>query len=449
MNTIMMKIGPQVVAALLLAGCAHDPPRVPAKPKGAPPASAPAAPSPEEKRVAPLVDHHVHLLSPAAARTALRTTPVPAPFDGFLRERERSWNHAAGLEPLFDEQSALINGRDWIRGRKAIADSLAGGYTGPYLFRPVSHLVSGAQAQIAGYLVEGDGTDFPFAFFHLLLTRARDGAWRIQTETQIFPGPALEPPLTAAEVVKRLDEVGTRRAVVVSNAYYFALGADGGAAELEKVRAENDWTAQQVAQFPDRLVAFCSFNPLREYALDELARCDKSGKLKGLKLHLNAAQIDYRDANQVAKVRAVMAAANARRLPMIIHVRSSDTYGKDDAEVFLRQLVAAAPDVTIQIAHLWGGESFAGDALAVYAKAVAARDPVAKNLYFDISGAWRYGKPEQMPEIIARIREIGVGRILYASDQPPSDAWAAFRKTLPLTEDEVRAIATNVAPYLR
>jgi predicted TIM-barrel fold metal-dependent hydrolase len=283
----------------------------------------------------------------------------------------------------------------------------------------------------------------------MLLNRARDGAWRITTETQIFPGPALEPPLTAADLVKRLDEVGTRRAVVMSNAYYFAIGADGGAPELEKVRAENDWTAQQVALFPDRLVAFCSFNPLREYALGELDRCAKSGAFKGVKIHLNAAQINYRDAKQVAKARAVIEAANARRLPMIIHVRSSDTYGKDDAEVFLRQLVAAAPDVTIQIAHLWGGESFAGEALAVYAKAVAARDPVAKNLYFDISGAWRFGKPEQMPEIIARIREIGVDRILYASDEPPSDAWAAFRKALPLTKDEVRAIAANVAPYMR
>ena len=39
------------------------------------------------------------------------------------------------------------------------------------------------------------------------------------------------------------------------------------------VKAENDWTAQQVAQYPDRLRAFCSVNPLKPYALDEVARC--------------------------------------------------------------------------------------------------------------------------------------------------------------------------------
>ena len=59
-----------------------------------------------------------------------------------------------------------------------------------------------------------------------------------------------------------------------------------------------------------------------------------------------------------------------------------------------------------------GGESFSGSALAVYADAVAAGEPATKNLYFDISGAWSYGKPEETQEIVARIRQIGIGRIL-------------------------------------
>lgn len=145
-----------------------------------------------------------------------------------------------------------------------------------------------------------------------------------------------------------------------------------------------------------------------------------------------------------------MEAANRCRLPMIIHVRPGDVYGREEAEVFLRQLVAAAPDVPIQIAHLWGGESFSGPALAVYADAVAANDPVTKNLYFDISGAWTtYAKPEQMREIVTRIRQIGLKRILYASDAPPSEAWEAFRKKPPLTDKEFREVANNVAPYMR
>lgn len=143
-----------------------------------------------------------------------------------------------------------------------------------------------------------------------------------------------------------------------------------------------------------------------------------------------------------------MQAANKLELPLIIHVRSSDHYGREDAEVFLRQIIAAAPDVTVQIAHLWGGETFSPSALKVYADAVANGDPVARNVYFDISGFGFNGKPEDVPSIVAAIRRIGLKRILYASDGPPKASLEAFLK-LPLTEEEFRTIAGNVAPYLR
>jgi uncharacterized protein len=399
--------------------------------------------------LAPKADHHLHLLSPAAALSKLREAPVPAELARVLRLREAHWNDAAGLSPLFSEDAALLVGNSrWLEGRQAVTAYLARSFTGPYLFKPVSHRIDGAVAQLSGYMLEGDGSEVHFAFFHQLLHRGPDGTWRIRTETQVFPGPVVDPPLTAAQLVAQLDAVGIPRGVVVSNAYYFALSPQPAPQELEKVRAENDWTAQQVEQFPTRLVAFCSVNPLRDYALQELERCAASRRFRGLKLHLNGAQVDYQDPAQVEKVRRVMAAANGYRLPMVIHVRSSNEYGREDAEVFLHQLVAAAPDVTVQIAHLWGGESFAPDALAVYADAVAAGDPVTRRLYFDISGAWSYGKKEQLQEIVQRMRQIGLSRILYASDAPPPEAWKALQQTLPLTPEELRTLAGNVAPYL-
>ena len=54
----------------------------------------------------------------------------------------------------------------------------------------------------------------------------------------------------------------------------------------------------------------------------------------------------------------------------------------------------------------------------------------------------------------ARIRQIGVNRILYGSDsavgtgRAPREAWASFRE-LPLADAEFRVIAANVASYLR
>lgn len=404
----------------------------------------------QRKDFVPLVDHHQHLLSAAGAASKLPAVELPQALTTLVREREKNWNKSEGLTNLFAEDAALFTGREWLNGPAKIAPYLAEGYTGPYRLKPVSYKLDGNSAQIAGHMVEDDGTDVHFAFFHLGLTRGDGGAWRIKSETQIFPGPAIDKPVTADQLVKLLDQVGIRRAVVVSDAYYFGAGEKQPVPnEQELARAENDWTAEQVAQFPNRLVGFCSVNPLRDYALAELERCAGSKKFTGLKIHLNAAQLNFEHAAEVAKVRRVMESANKFRLPMIIHVRSSNDYGREHAEIFLRQLVAAAPDVPIQIAHLWGGESFSGSALEVYANAVAMNDPATRNLYFDISGAWAYGKPHEMPAIVAGIRKIGLKRILYASDAPPPEAWKAFREKVPLTEAEFRQIAANVAPYLR
>ena len=401
------------------------------------------------RRFVPLVDHHQHLLSSAGADSKLPAVQLPEELDALVRERMKHWNNANGLANLFVEESVLFTGSKWLSGSKTIAAYLADGYTGPYRLKPVTYRVDSSAGLIAGYMLEDDGTDVHFAFFHLELIKGTSGTWRIKSETQIFPGPAVDKPVTAEQLVKMLDEVGIRRAVVLSDAYYFGAGLPEPIPdEYDKVRAENDWTAQQVGQFPSRLVAFCSFNPLRDYALAELDRCASSKKFTGLKLHFNAAQLPFQNPAQVAKVRRVMEAANKYRLPMIIHVRPGNDYGRSEAEIFLRQLVAAAPDVPIQVAHLWGGENFSSAALEVYADAVAARDPVTKNLYFDISGAWVYGKAEDMPAIAAGIRKIGLKRILYASDAPPAEAWKAFREKLPLTENEFRVIANNVAPYM-
>ena len=399
----------------------------------------------------PSVDHHLHLLSPAGATSKLISVPVPPAVQSLLDRRGNHWDKAAGLAPLYTSDSTFflnILQRGWIKGPAAIAAFLETGYSGPYELKPMSYRAEGPAAHITGVLADKIPANTPFAFFHLELRQAEAGTWQIASETQILPGPAVDPPFTAVDLIRRLDEAGIRRGVVLSDAYYFALTPEAAAGEYDAVRAENDWTAQQVSQFPERLVAFCSFNPLRDYALAELERCAASHRFTGIKLHFNAAQINYRSPMDVAKAVRVMEAANKHRMPIIAHVRSSNDYGREDAEVFLRQIVAAAPDVTVQIAHLWGGETFAPSALKVYADAVATNDPVAKNLFFDISGFGFNGKPEDTAAIVAGIRRIGVKRILYASDGPPKESLDAFLK-LPLTDDEFRAIAANVAPYLK
>lgn len=438
----------------LLVGCAGGP-----ELRGGTPDTSAAART--RSQVVPRVDHHQHLLSPAGAE--LKSSPVepelqlPEALADLLRERERRWNDEARLAELYVEDVLVFSGAGmgWVHGRQAAAAYLSQLFDGPYHFIPTAFRSDGPAGKVVGIMVEADGvrTD-KFAYFQLDLSRGGDGMWRIASEAHLFPGPVVKAPETAEQLVATLDEAGIRRAVVLSDAYYFGtMRSVPVRDEYGKVRAENDWTARQVARFPDRLVGFCSFNPLKDYALAELERCASSHQFKGLKLHFWGAELDFKSPEQVAKVRRVMEEANRFRLPMIIHVRSSASYGREEAEIFLHQLVAAAPDVPVTIAHLWGGEAYSESALATYADAVSAGDPVTRNLYFDVAEVWiGRGSAEERATIVKRIRQIGLGRILYGSDAgkgTPRAAWAAFRKELPLTDEEFTTIANNVAPYMR
>jgi uncharacterized protein len=78
------------------------------------------------------------------------------------------------------------------------------------------------------------------------------------------------------------------------------------------------------------------------------------------------------------------------------------------------------------------------------------------NFYFDIAEVpLAISKsPEAPPKVVSRMRQVGFDRILYGSDGPvvqsaiPLESWKRIR-TLPLTEEELRIIASTVAPYLR
>ena len=272
------------------------------------------------------------------------------------------------------------------------------------------------------------------------------------------------PGISARNLVALLDSAGIRRALVLSMAYTWGKASRAPVEnEYEHVKAENDWTAQQVALYPDRLRAFCSFNPLKPYALEELARCSKDRQLHyGLKLHFGNSDVDLDNPNDVAQVRKVFQAANGYHMPIVVHLHTSidnqRKYGADEARVFLTELLAAAPDVPVQIGHLAGAGGYdaaTDSALSVFTDAIARHDSRMKNVWFDATVVVRPDmSPDELQRIAARIRQIGVKRLLYGSDAPaspftyPKAGWAAFQR-LPLTKAELRGIANNVTPYMR
>jgi predicted TIM-barrel fold metal-dependent hydrolase len=269
--------------------------------------------------------------------------------------------------------------------------------------------------------------------------------------------------IAAKDLVALLDAAGIRRAVLLSVAYVWGSPARKIDDEYAKVRAENDFNGAQAALYPDRLLAFCSVNPLKDYALEELERCAALPQLKhGLKLHFGNSDVQLELPEHAERLRQVFAAANARKMAIAVHMRASVSkhrpYGAAQARHFLEQLLPAAPDVTVQVAHLAGtGPGYddqpSDEALGVLADAVAARDPRTKRLWFDVATMANPDiTPPQREKLAQRIRQIGAERILFGSDAAagknlrPRESWAAFRQ-LPLTEAQFKRIAGNVAPY--
>jgi predicted TIM-barrel fold metal-dependent hydrolase len=271
--------------------------------------------------------------------------------------------------------------------------------------------------------------------------------------------------LNARDLVRLLDAAGIQRAAVFSLAYQW--GNPNRPAvddEYAKVQAENDWTSREVAQFPDRLRAFCSINPLKEYARREIDRCANDPQLRrGLKLHFGNSDVDLTNAAHLNQVRDVFRAANGHSMAIAVHLRSSVNqkrpFGAASARAFLEDVLPMAPDVTVQVAHLAGAGGYddpaIDEALGVLADAVAKKDPRVARVYFDISGVILPGRWEKSADrIVARVRQLGLDRVLYGSDGGPNPMGAPtarladFRK-LPLTDAEHRALAGNIAPYMK
>ena len=408
----------------------------------------------------PLADHHQHLMSPAnlAGREQpprLPTVDVPPDLDRLLLQRG-AVSGSTLPNDLFTEDAQLLRilQGDWAKGPKDIQEYL-GFVTKGLKYRPTIYHLGDSSGFVAGTVVIGEPANDVLNFV-MGVRKGADGKWRIAAESAtVIPAPDYPDPITADDLITNLDNAGISRAVVHSLAYSWASQNRSAPVENEydKVRAENDWTVSEVSRHATRLIAFCGVNPLREYALAELDRCAKLPNVKGVKLHFHNSGVDLKKADHLEKLRRFFAAANANGLAIMAHLFTGGDYGPEDSRIFIANLLPAAPDVTVQIAHLAGsGPGFDGSsALAVFAERFAERDPRLKNVYIDVAGVVPNESNGEL--IVKQLRQIGIQRILFGSDMhpnpPPLVAWSNFRTILPLADHEVRQVASNVAPYMR
>jgi predicted TIM-barrel fold metal-dependent hydrolase len=188
-----------------------------------------------------------------------------------------------------------------------------------------------------------------------------------------------------------------------------------------------------------------------------MVRCKNIPQNRAVKMNVGEGgdHINLNNAEHVAKLRRFFKAANDNRMPIVIHLGSAGNYGRREVRIFLNEIVSAAPDIPIQIAHM--SSAFESpEALSEFADARAGHNPLTKNLYFDLSVGRFAELPSKTGQFLAEaIRKIALEHVLYASDELPGDHhpptrqhWEEMRRNLPLTNDEFKTIADNIAPYM-
>ena len=282
---------------------------------------------------------------------------------------------------------------------------------------------------------------------------------------QHLVSPAFEPIVKlpardGRKLVAELDAAGIGKAVVLSVGYSFADERKNLPNPDSLTRAENDWTAAQVAGSGGRLIGFCSANPMRAAALAELERCLALPGMVGIKQHMGNGGVTLRDTSHLRRMQDVFRLAQRLGRPVLVHMRARGgaNYDGQDARLFLSQVVPIAPGIEIVVAHLgYSGPGYpdADSVMAAFGEAAERNDPSMRNVYFDVAtNVTAESTPENLARVARRIRQVGVRRVVYGSDlSPPGGSieagWEIFRDRVPLTDEEKRTIASNVASFAR
>lgn len=256
------------------------------------------------------------------------------------------------------------------------------------------------------------------------------------------------PPFSTGELLNVLDQGKVSKAAVLSAGYMF-VSPDLPHPDMKGLRAENEWLARQVNEHPQHLAGFFSVNPLLKESHDELGRWAGS-IFAGVKIHMANSNVDLRNKTHVEQLASVFEEANSLNLSIVIHLRTrSPDFGKEDAEIFIEEVLPRAPTVTVQVAHVagWSGYDDATDsALAAF---VARAD--GTNLTFDLSAVVKRSVgADRLGLLVKRIRAIGLDRILFGTDWPE---WTVRNyaldivELLPLDNGELSTILSNRARW--
>jgi predicted TIM-barrel fold metal-dependent hydrolase len=236
---------------------------------------------------------------------------------------------------------------------------------------------------------------------------------------------------TADELIDSMDKDGVDISVIVNY----------GWTTHEFCVETNDYILESIARYPDRLIGFCSVQPIAyEAAIDEIERCAKGG-VKGVgEMRPDIQLLDLLDEDVMKPFTEVIA-----KHKLILLTHASEPVGHDYpgkgsiTPDMLYPFITSYPDLTIVCAH-WGG------GLPFYALMPEVQKAMA-NVFFDTAASPFLYSPQIYHQVIGLV---GADKILFGSDYPlmPQSRLLKEIDSLELPEDNKNLILSGNARRL-
>jgi len=204
---------------------------------------------------------------------------------------------------------------------------------------------------------------------------------------------------TAEDLLESMDECGVEKSVILG----FGLMSSDMCLEF------NDYIIECIARYPNRLIGFCTVQPLdTRGAIREIERCAKHGARGIGEVRPDTQGFDLRDIDLMGPLVEAMIEYNLIFLTHASEPVGHEYYGKGSVTPEkIYPFILTYPELRIVLAH-WGG------GLPFYAL-MPEVDKALANCYFDTAATPFLYKP-QVFEHVTDI--VGSERILFGSDNP-------------------------------
>lgn len=261
-----------------------------------------------------------------------------------------------------------------------------------------------------------------------------------QAVTDKLTGGAGVPFSGADDIIDMLNEANVETAVLDSLGFFaFVVTNDSEAT------AENDFVANEVAKYPERLWGFCGINPLYQGALDEIDRCLALPGMIGIKLNPNFSGMDLEKQGDAEALAAVFDKAAEHDAPVQLHTQTPEDPPMSKAA--LNNLIGVVEDhPNVRVSHSHCGGVADENTLGRWLTAIR---PNRDSAFIDLSTCLQMFEDEPMPvrlRVVQHLRSWGVDHLLPSSDHirlldfpTTGDALTTLSK-FPFTKDEVDII---------